>query len=59
MRLVMPWFLPIGVSVAWLGFRTSLEIWNKGESSRVQAYWLVILMAFPLLCWLLNQFIAP
>jgi hypothetical protein len=59
MHLIMPWFLPIGAFIAWLGCRTSQQVWNKGDTSRTQALWLIILMLFPLFCWLMTQFISP
>lgn len=54
MRPVMPWFLPIGLWVAWLGFRTSRGLATR-EGRRGEAFLLLTLTGFPLLVWLFLQ----
>ncbi len=52
----MPWFFPVATLVAWLGVRTARDLRSEGGAARTNALWLLLLMALPLLFWLIAQF---
>jgi hypothetical protein len=58
MHILMPWFLPLGAFMAWLGARSARQIKSEGGSGRSKAMWLITLMTIPLLCWFLAQFLS-
>jgi uncharacterized membrane protein YhaH (DUF805 family) len=56
MHVVMPWFFPVATLVAWLGVWTARDLRLEGRSARTNALWLLLLMALPLIFWLIAQF---
>ena len=57
-HLVMPWFLPLATMAAWLGVRAARDLRTEGEAGRRNAWWMLTLMALPLIFWLIAQFIS-
>ena len=56
----MPWFLPLGIVVGVAGTRTASRTRRSIKSGKQEGGWwlLPLLSWFPLVCWLLAQFVT-
>lgn len=56
MQVQMPWFLPLALVVGTYLLRASAPLWQD-QRHRRDAWGMVVLGAFPLLIWLIAQWI--
>jgi hypothetical protein len=57
--MIMPWFIPLAVSVGILGTRTGLEQRHLAKRTHhSQGWWMTVIFAWiPSVCWVLAQFV--
>jgi uncharacterized membrane protein len=55
--MMMPWMIPLALSIGGVGTRTSFKARHTRKGSR-NDWWLLLILAWtPALCWMISQFV--